>query len=499
MPTTFPAEIRAGSVAAIPLPLGGYGACQVVSVAPDSVLVHLLDWYSAEVPTLAQLAGAGPLRLDHHAHNGRPDGVGVFAHHPVPFDFAWLGTQPIRPEVPPTSNGYTGWSYLPDQVVRQRRWARLPAATKAAYRAGASRGPVRVDLGGQPAELGAGLGRLDLTRSPLVPASGDVRWAGLDALPRCTTLFWSGPDRGLSDFLATRPMFSCLSWRNAPPEVDLGDSGLTDLTLSGSDLRAVRLPPGLLGLTLIGDLPGSVLASERGRWLNLTLEVPPVPVPIPDGLRGVRRLVLRGDGEILAAPVEVLTELETLSIWWRKPPGRLVEPNALTSLHRLHSLQLDDGYGYDAATLPDLPGLRWLEVDGLPRSVVAPLKARYRNTGVSLTVRGAKSDTWLAANIGNPFRDWVDDDPRGGAAACKAYAAALRAVDRLPADAPGRSGTVQQILKTLIDALNRIDEKYEFIDTVNREQAGDAFVDLARRAGVPANQAENWFDRWRDF
>ncbi|MFC6018813.1 hypothetical protein ACFP2T_21705 [Plantactinospora solaniradicis] len=500
MPTAaFPAEVRPGSVAAMPLPLGGYGACQVASVAPDSALVHLLDWYSAETPTLAQLAGAGPLRLDHHAHDGRPDGVGVFAHHPVPPDFTWLGVQPVRPEVSTTPNGYAEWLYLPRQVVAQRRWERLPAASKAAYRAGAGRGPVRVNLGGQPAEMGAGVGQLDLTRSPLVPTSGDVRWAGLDALPRCTTLFWSGPDRGLSDFLATRPMISYLGWRDAPPEVNLGDSGLTDLALSGSDLRTVRLPPELLGLTLLGGLPRTVLVAERGRWLDLTAEVPAVPAPLPEGLRAVRHLVLRGDGVILAAPLGVLTELETLSISWQKPPGRLVDPDAMASLHRLHTLRLGNAYGCDAATLPDLPRLRRLEVDGLPRSVVAPLKARYRNTEVGLTVRGAKADTWLAANVGNPFRDWVDDDPRGGAAACRAYAAALRAVDRLPTDHPSRTGEVERILKTLVDALNRADEKYGLIDTVNREEAGDAFAGLARRAGVPAEQADSWFDEWRDF
>jgi hypothetical protein len=36
--------------------------------------------------------------------------------------------------------------------------------------------------------------------------------------------------------------------------------------------------------------------------------------------------------------------------------------------------------------------------------------------------------------------------------------------------------------------------KYELTDTLRREEAGDAFFDLAERAGVPTDQAERWFD-----
>jgi len=40
--------------------------------------------------------------------------------------------------------------------------------------------------------------------------------------------------------------------------------------------------------------------------------------------------------------------------------------------------------------------------------------------------------------------------------------------------------------------------KYELIDTLQREEAGDTFFDQAERAGVPTDQAERWFDE-REF
>jgi hypothetical protein len=122
---------------------------------------------------------------------------------------------------------------------------------------------------------------------------------------------------------------------------------------------------------------------------------------------------------------------------------------------------------------------------------VPALKARYRRTPVRLDLHGAKADTWLAANLDNPFRDWVDDHARGGAAACKAYAAAVRAGDRTAA--------AQTVLRALIDALNDIDRRHELIDTLRREQAGDAFFALAGRAGVDVEPADMWFDEWREF
>ncbi|GAA4256938.1 hypothetical protein [Dactylosporangium darangshiense] len=146
-----------------------------------------------------------------------------------------------------------------------------------------------------------------------------------------------------------------------------------------------------------------------------------------------------------------------------------------------------------------MPSLAHLSFSGLRRSVVPALRARYRGTAVRLVVHGAKPDIWLAANLDNPFRDWVDDDTRGGNAACKAYATAVRAVDRLPPSGDGRPADAETILRRLVDTLNDIDQKYHFIDTLRQEDAGEAFVALAARAGVEAPEAEQWFDEWRDF
>jgi hypothetical protein len=75
----------------------------------------------------------------------------------------------------------------------------------------------------------------------------------------------------------------------------------------------------------------------------------------------------------------------------------------------------------------------------------------------------------------------------------------VRAIDRLPPAGAGRLADAETALRHLIDTLNRIDRKHGFIDTLRREEAGDAFAVLASRADVPAPLADQWFDDWRDF
>ncbi|WP_203917921.1 hypothetical protein [Rugosimonospora africana] len=391
---------------------------------------------------------------------------------------------------------------MPTQIAAQRRWDRkLPAAAKQAYRAGATRGQVAVDFGAGPAVIGGATGRLDLTGAgPLgPPATGAVRWSALDDLPRCTSLTWAGPDRGLTAALTDHPIIQNLTWTDAPSNLDLRHTGLTSVSVRGP-IDLLQLPEDLTSLDLLdGARVHAVTAVDHGRWLNLWISSPTPTVHIPAGLDQVRELRLAGRATIDAAPLRVLQRLETLWLDWQAAPGALNDAAVLAELPRLARLTLTDAYDLDADTLPDLPTLTSLAIHGLRRTAATGIKARYRGSDTHLSITGAKNDIWLAANLTNPLRDWADDDPRGGAAACKAYAAAVRAVDALPVDPRDPATAAEPILRSFVRQLNRIDERWELIDTLRREQAGDAFVALATRAGVPTDVADEWFDDWRDF
>ncbi len=486
----------------MPLPGGRYVACQVLGRdAQGTLTVGALDWMSAQPPRLDELESARPLMLDHHAHSGEPAVIKVSAYHAVPADLHWLGRMTPTAGMPTESQSWSGWEYLPYQVDAQRTWDALPESLRAAYRAAATQSPVDIDLGAGPMSMSARSSQLDLRAAAHgLPPSGPVDWSFLGRLPRLTTLYWAGDDRGLSTALTTHPLIRTLYWHDAPHLVDLSGTAVTDLWLTGDALRMLRLPGQARSLELTepsDDL--SVAADADGRGLRLSLRTTRERIMVPAGLARARQVQLGAAGSCTLSSLAGLSALAELQVRLDGPPGALTDAAALAAHRQLHALRLRDAYALDADTLPELPSLRLLELDGVRRSVVAPLRARYRGTGVKVVIRGAKSDTWLAANFTNPFRDWADDSARFGAAACKAYAAARTAVDAIPADAPDRVALAERPLRDLVAALNRIDTTHGMIDTIRREEAGDAFADLARLAGVPPQLAEDWFDTDRDF
>ncbi|HEX6684062.1 MAG TPA: hypothetical protein VF062_14760 [Candidatus Limnocylindrales bacterium] len=491
--------LRRGDVLLMPVPGGGYGACQVTANDSELLLVHALDWWSAEPPVLADLAGAQPLRLDHHSHSGGLDQVNISVEVPIPAGFRLLGNQDVGADIPNSSNTHSRWRALAGDVSYQRAWdLELPAAAKAGYKSAATKGPVDVDFGVGAVTIGGATRALDLASGDPVAVpdadAGPVRWEALDRLPGCTRLFWRGPDRGLTAALARYPSISGLTWRDAPEQTDLSGSWLNQLELVGKMPQRLRLPARMRHLSLVAGTDLTVDAADNGRWMRLHLETDSADFVMPQGLERIQELLITGNGSLTAAPLADLTELRELTLRWRRPPGELTEAHDLSALQHLHHVHFIDGYGVGADQIPDLPNLSYLEAFGLTRSSANEMKKRYHHTGVEVIVHGAKSDQWIRANLENPFRNWVDDHEKGGAAACKAYAKALRAIE----SSPDRQ-LARETLKTLTGTLNKIDAKYELIDTLRREEAWEAFAVLASKANVGQDEAGDWFDEWRDF
>ncbi|MFC4072654.1 hypothetical protein [Actinoplanes subglobosus] len=524
-------QLRTGDVAIAPLPGGGFGACQVSGFDGESVVVHALDWFSPEPPRLDDLHGAGPAILRRHRFREPIAQTSVAPrYHPLPPDFTWLGNLPVPAGVPTDVNSISTWDWPLIAVVLDRAWADLPAEVRDAYRLSRGADPVTVDLGDGPRVETAALGVLDLASYPV---GRPVDWSVLERLPRCTQIRWSGPDRGLTAALERHPLIGSLVWFDAPETVDLSRTRVVHLTIRGDALRELNLPPRFRNLAIDGIASArTVHAPDDGRWLHLNLfEATPATVA-PTGLSQVRSLSIDGAGVLPAGVVTAFPQTHTLTLRRSSAPGRLDTPAALTELPGLRLLTMLDAYALDAETFPDLP-LDNLVIDGLRASTARDLRTRFRRSPVTLRLSGAKADRWLATNMDNPFRDWSDDNTRAGAAACRAYATALRALDALPRLAPppptsagqaagarpstsaretgSRPSTdaaavahpaiaaVEPVLRELVDKLNALDEKFDIIDTIRREEAGDAFMALAARAGIPTTLADEWFDTWRDF
>jgi hypothetical protein len=344
---------------------------------------------------------------------------------------------------------------------------------------------INIDLGAGPGSAFLLAPELDLTRRDgiPVPADGPVDWARLKDLPYLRALHWQGPERGVIEAVRTH-FLTYLKWFNAEGDLDLTPTGVVGAEFGGAGLRRVALPPTAEMVALHEPPPDLRVEAPSVTELRMFCEHSE-KIKIPQGLHGVRKLWLRASASFSFAVLDGLTGLEELRVDLRRPPGTLTEWEKLLRHKRLRSLDLVDAYDWDPHSLPDLPSLRELTLDGTRRTTASVVKARFKGTGVEVGVEGAKSDRWLAEAIDNPFRDWIEESKPFGKAACKAYVRAAEAV---------RAGEVEGGLRGLGTDLWALHDKYGLIDTLLREQAWDIFLELAEGTGVSEERLESWFD-----
>jgi hypothetical protein len=194
-----------------------------------------------------------------------------------------------------------------------------------------------------------------------------------------------------------------------------------------------------------------------------------------------------------------LTDLAELTLTFDRAPGTIVDLPLLELHTNLRRLQIDEAYGLAVDEIPELPILQTLELHGTRRATAVAVKSRYRGSDVSVHISGAKTNEWLALHMDNPFRDWIEDSKSFGKAACAAFDRARQAADVVGIDPPDDAATAERVLRGLVADLNAINDKYEMIDTLRREQAWDAYCELAHELGIPIERAVAWFDDGRSF
>jgi hypothetical protein len=278
---------------------------------------------------------------------------------------------------------------------------------------------------------------------------------------------------------------------------------IAELSLSAPDgPLEVRLPSGGSLTRLALALPADprllrFVSPEQGAGVYLMLNCAAVPdgPPAIGGLEGIRALSLFNVCQLRIAELLSYQQLEELTVIG--PPGGIPDLEKLALLPRLRKLFLRDCYELNAAAMPPssaLPSLESVEIDGIRRAAADLLEERM-GKGVKLSIRGKRTDAWLRANLDNPFREWPDEHGKKvGNAAMAAYRKAAAVLER--------SADLEAVRTALYDfmaAINKISEREPF-DTIQREQAMDAFDELARQAGgiLPSETANAWFEEWDD-
>jgi len=412
----------------------------------------------------------------------------------VPWWAQCIGEAPVRP--PTSSNeSYGGWGVIAILALlarMKRAGHRVPARSH-------DPAPVVVDLGGRPGEMLRDSHRLN-TRDLLPDVGMPVEWQGLSALSCITDLAHEGADRGLLEMARQLPFLRYLTWRS--PQADVID--LRDTQLLKVSLLAVDRP-----LTVL--LPATTFALVLdGRYDLTTLDVPDLSERfsltlsgltsrgIPKGVDALHQLHVQSR-RIDLAPLVALRKLTDLTC----RGAAIGHIDVLRGLKNLRSFTGYDIYGFSAEDFPgltDCPHLSAVAIHGLRASDAKVLRRRLADVD-RLELTKARSDRWLTDNIDNPFRDWDADGPAFGKAAMKLWKRALQEARKVDG-APSRE-QASTIVLALVDGLNRLDGRHGVvIDTLRREQACDAILDLVRRHLVDAltpEETQELVDSRRDF
>ena len=491
------AHARPGEIYSFRILGGGYGAAQVIAATPDGsdpwVQLLPLNVDGALPPGLSEVAVSAAESAIADEDDCPWDCVWVPAF--VPWWAQHIGEAPVRPRA--NSQGYGGWEGIAITALlarMKRAGHRVPVRAHDPT-------PVIVDLGGRPSEMHRDSHRLN-TRDLLPDIGMPVKWQGLSALSCITELAHEDADRGLLGAARQLPFLRYLSWRS--PQADVID--LRETQLLGVNLLAVDRP-----LTVL--LPATTFAlTLDGRYDLMTLNVPDLSERfsltlsggtsggLPNGVDALHRLNVQSR-RIDLAPLVALRKLADLTC--RGALAGIDHIDVLRGLKNLRSFTGYDIYGFSAEDFPglaDCPHLSAVAIHGLRASDAKILRRRLADVD-RLELTKARSDRWLADNIDNPFRDWDADSPAFGKAAMKLWKSALQEARKL--DGTPSRDQANAIVLALVDGLNRLDGRHGgMIDTLRREEACDAILDLVRRHlanALTPEETQELVDSRRDF
>ncbi|WP_405547527.1 hypothetical protein OG478_51625 [Streptomyces phaeochromogenes] len=139
------------------------------------------------------------------------------------------------------------------------------------------------------------------------------------------------------------------------------------------------------------------------------------------------------------------------------------------------------------------PEVEEVSLYGIPADYAAAMRKTWRphvRHGVELDVRGARKPEWVAANAANPLRDWDGREhiPRAGYRKALAQYKVTR--DAFLAEITGgeHHGNIAEIGRAFGAAINALDSRSSFIETVEREELFDALDFLADEAQTAAGR-----------
>ncbi|GET46060.1 hypothetical protein [Capnocytophaga felis] len=305
----------------------------------------------------------------------------------------------------------------------------------------------------------------------------------------------------LIDYLEITPMIICL---NLPQKqnlkvVDISKTHLRDLHLNISNVEKLILNPLLVDLVLTGDFSTlkTIECPFGGKLLDLQLNLENSQFHF-SGLEQVKKVRIFSnqknavDGQNI---IECLPQVEDMLINGQN--ATLHNVLSFKELKNIKSLWITNAYGFNDFPQPvDFPLLEKLWVWSIPKTVGDKIKKEFSKLP-DFEAKQLRSESWLKANLGNPFSAWDGRDGTSATIAKKAMAAYTNFYKKLDKK-DLKPEEKEALLIDFIQIFNQIDKKHS-IDTLEREEIWEAFTQLAQLTPLNDKEIETIFENHRDF
>jgi hypothetical protein len=324
-----------------------------------------------------------------------------------------------------------------------------------------------------------------------------LNWSAFDPFtvpagyPWPRTFTYRGTDTGFVDWSRRRRIES-FSWSpTAPLSVDASDAGIDRLSVDLGDAGvSIVLPHGLKEFSCSGDV--SLLRAE---WSGPTTTCPGLyfyprtrpsatakPLRLPDlpAFRSLRAVFVKVSP--LRQPFDCTSLLQFPDLTRIRLFGNLANLDVLDRFPMLRRMQLGECPRLGGLPAPAAwPNLDDFSANGIEQAAGTRLRRHFRSHPIGhVSITGLRSPDWFEHNHGLPFNDWP-------AAAARKATTAFRAAET--ADDPEAG------IRRFVQLVNTLPG----IDTIEREDAGEAVALLASRHAVDVDRALAWFDEERDF
>jgi hypothetical protein len=462
-----------------------WNACQITgSNKRESNLpaVLLLDWTDNRLPVPADFPSLKPFAMTYYSWDGK------YIHHYAmsvkPERFTYCGNyEPLLPGE--DLNSFGGW---PDgsELFRHKLWANIPKRLRDAYK-NAKEQKWRLD-------------------EKEIPALFE-KFSSFDDLSRYSQLhelYFRVFTDGLRDYIKSNHIVNTLMLDGRQPAVlDFRETGLMEIGVGASGVKEIYLNEIASHLILSGSLEPDLRVYDPhcGRFATLQLNaINAGSAVIPGGLEQLNRLFISNIAEIdLARTLGAHKNIKVLRIWGK--PGNITNLSAISALKQLRWLTTVDMFGFSGNDFPspgELPALNAISMAGLPYEAAQTIKKMYKPLaakGLRLDISKAHKPEWLAENLDNPFRDWDGNGQVSKGCAKKAVNIYKKTRAELLRICQSENASIQDssltLCKAYIDMFNKMESKYEFIDTIFREQIIEALDKLVSEVNAATGEKLN--------